>query len=299
MANYNIKEIENLSGIRAHTLRIWERRYGIIEPKRTETNIRYYDDEDLKKILNISILNRSGYKISKIANLPDNRLNDEVLTVTGNDSSFQNQIGALIKAMIDFDEFLFEKTYSTSLLQIGFDATIHNIIYPFFKKIGILWLTGNVDPAQEHFVSNLVRQKVIAAIDNIPSYYNANSRNFVLFLQYNQWHELSLLLSSYFIKRHGHRPIYIGKSLPLDSLINMSNIIDLDFILTTVNYNLSVDEIKDSIKKLAFMFKEKTLIFGGVTPESIPEDKPHNTFFPSSLEEFDQFLKQLNDQRNS
>lgn len=299
MANYNIKEIENLSGIRAHTLRIWERRYGIIEPKRTDTNIRYYDDKDLRKILNISILNRSGFKISKIANLPDERLNEEVLNITGSDSTYQNQIGTLIKAMIDFDELLFEKTYTSSVIHLGFDATVNHIIYPFFQKIGILWLTGNVDPAQEHFVSILVRQKIISAIDSIPNYYNSLSKSFVVFMQHNQWHELSLLISSYLIKRHGHRPIYIGKSLPLDSLINMLNIVDSDFILTTVNYNLSINDIQSNITELASMFVDKTIIFGGVSPESIPENKPANTFFPQTLVEFDEFLQSISDQRNS
>ena len=294
MANYNIKDIEQLSGIRAHTLRIWERRYGIIEPKRTKTNIRYYDDDDLKRILNISILNKSGYKISKIANLTEDRLNHEVLNVNGIKETYELQIGSMIKAMIDFDEILFEKTFNTSVIQLGFDTTILKIIYPFFRRIGILWLTGNIDPAQEHFMSNLVRQKIIVAIDSIPEYPNSNSESFVLFLQFNQWHELSLLLSSYFIKRNGHKSIYLGKSLPSESLQSVSKVIGFNNIITTVNYTLSDKEIKKSIQNLCDEFPDKKVFFGGVKFESIPDPKPINAVFPSGLDEFDKILKEMN-----
>ena len=296
MANYNIKDIEQLSGIRAHTLRIWERRYGIIEPKRTKTNIRYYDDEDLKRILNISILNKSGYKISKIANLTEDSLNREVLNVNGSNETYEIQIGSMVKAMIDFDEILFEKTFNTSVIQLGFDATILKIIYPFFKRIGILWLTGNIDPAQEHFMSNLVRQKIIVAIDSIPEYPNINSESFVLFLQFNQWHEMSLLLSSYFIKKNGHKSIYLGKSLPSESLISVSKVIGFNNIITTVNYTLSDKEIKESINKLCIEFPDKKIYFGGVKFESIPDPKPINAVFPSNLDEFDKILKDISKQ---
>lgn len=293
MANYNIKDIEQLSGIKAHTLRIWEKRYSIIEPKRTNTNIRFYDDEDLKKILNISMLNRNGYKISKIAGLTNERLNSEVLNISDDSESFDIQIGELIKSMIDFDEFLFEKTFNKAIMQIGFQETLLKIIYPFFKKIGILWLTGNIDPAQEHFISNLVRQKVISAIDSIPDYPNRNPETFVLFLQDNQWHEMGLLLSSYLIKKNGHRSIYLGRSLPRESVQKMDDTVSFNNIVTTVNYTLSDKEIIDNILDMSYKFDDKTIFIGGLKKEIIPDPAPKNVIFLDKLEDFSLFLKSL------
>lgn len=201
MGMYQIKDVEHLSGIKAHTLRIWEKRYNIVEPKRTSTNIRYYDDNDLKRILNISILQRNGYKISKIADLPNQRLNNEILNLSMESENLDIQIGNLIKSMLDFDKVSFEKTFHKSIIAIGFQETILKVIYPFFKRVGILWLTENIDPAQEHFISNIVRQKIIVAIDSLPEYTNKNAENFVLYLPDGQWHEMGLLMSSYLISR--------------------------------------------------------------------------------------------------
>lgn len=293
MANYNIKDIEQLSGIKAHTLRIWEKRYSIIEPKRTNTNIRFYDDEDLKKILNISMLNRNGYKISKIAGLTNERLNSEVLNISDDSELYHIQIGELIKSMIDFDEFLFEKTFNKAIIQIGFQETLLKIIYPFFKKIGILWLTGNIDPAQEHFISNLVRLKVISAIDSIPDYPNRNSETFVLFLQDNQWHEMGLLISSYLIKKNGHRSIYLGRSLPHESVQKMDGTVSFNNIVTTVNYTLSDTEILDNIIDMSIKFADKTIFIGGLKKEIIPDPAPENVIFLDKLEDFNLFLKSL------
>ncbi len=294
MANYHIKEIEQLSGIKAHTLRIWEKRYGIIEPKRTKTNIRYYTDEDLKKVLNISLLNKSGYKISKIAKLPNARLNNEVLNLSSKSETYEIQIASLIKSMIDFDEFVFEKTFNKSIMQIGFEDTILKVVYPFFTRIGVLWLTDNIDPAQEHFISNLLRQKIITAVDSIPEYPNSNSANFVLFLQEDQWHEMGLILSSYLIKKSGHRSIYLGTSLPNESVKRLSNILSFEYIVTTVNYTLSHQEIIDSIMEFSREFSDKKIFYGGVVSAAQPQPIPSNVTFINNLVEFDSFLKNIN-----
>lgn len=165
MANYSIKDLEHLSGIKAHTLRIWEQRYGLINPKRTDTNIRYYDQDDLKLVLNVSLLKDNGFKISKIAEMSKKELQEVVVEVSDKTTSFVDQIYGLTLAMIDLDEQRFEKIISSSTLKVGFERTMLNIIYPFLSKIGIMWLTDAVNPAQEHFITNLIRQKVIVAID--------------------------------------------------------------------------------------------------------------------------------------
>ncbi|MEX0883706.1 MAG: MerR family transcriptional regulator, partial [Cyclobacteriaceae bacterium] len=203
MKYYSIKDLEQLSGIKAHTLRIWEQRYKILKPKRTETNIRYYDDDDLKLILNVALLNDNGFKISKIAKLNMEDIKSEILKLTERSFKFDDQIHALIIAMVELDEERFEKIISTNILKIGFELTMINIIYPFLSKIGILWQTGSIHPGQEHFISNLVRQKLIVAIDG--QMYTGGGKKFLLFLPEGELHEISLLFSSYLLKSNGHK----------------------------------------------------------------------------------------------
>ncbi len=193
MSSYSIKDLEQLSGIKAHTLRIWEQRYNFIIPKRTDTNIRYYDDKDLKLILNVSLLRENGYKISKIADMDQEQIAGAVLEITEKNFSFSDQIHSLVLAMIDLDEERFEKIMSTNILQTGFENTMLSIIFPFLSKIGVLWQTGSITPAQEHFISNLIRQKLIVAIDGcyVPS--KEINNKYLLFLPEGELHEISLL----------------------------------------------------------------------------------------------------------
>jgi MerR family transcriptional regulator, light-induced transcriptional regulator len=149
MSNYSIRDLEQLSGIKAHTLRIWEQRYNIIAPKRTDTNIRLYDDQDLKLVLNISLLKEHGYKISEISKMSSEEMNNEVITISDKKLNYPDQIHALTISMIDLDEDRFEKIISTNILQFGFENTMINIIYPFLSRIGTLWVTGSIGPAQE------------------------------------------------------------------------------------------------------------------------------------------------------
>jgi len=163
--NYSIKDLETLSGIKAHTLRIWEQRYQLLKPHRTNTNIRLYTNEDLRRILNVSLLNKSGTKISKIASLNDNELYEQVNKLTKESDNNADQIESLILSMIELDEERFEKIVNSCILRLGLIKTIDEILFTFLQKIGIMWQTGSINPAQEHFISNLIRQKIIVAID--------------------------------------------------------------------------------------------------------------------------------------
>jgi DNA-binding transcriptional MerR regulator len=170
MSNYSIKDLEQLSGIKAHTLRIWEQRYDILKPTRTDTNIRTYDDVDLKLVLNIALLKEHGYKISEIAQMSAESMAREVMVISDKQMNYPDQIHALTISMLDLDEERFEKIISTNTLQFGFENMMINIIHPFLSRIGTLWMTGSIGPAQEHFISNLIRQKIIVAIDGqLPS----------------------------------------------------------------------------------------------------------------------------------
>ncbi|MCB2221993.1 MAG: MerR family transcriptional regulator [Bacteroidetes bacterium] len=298
MGKYNIKEIEHLSGIKAHTIRIWEKRYKIVEPKRTSTNIRYYDDEDLKKILNVAILNRNGYKISKIATLANEKLNNELINFSQQTNNLEAQIGLLITSMVDFDKDVFEKTFSKSILQIGFQDTILKLIYPFFKRIGILWLTGNIDPSQEHFISNIVRQKIIVAIDSLPEQRNFERENFILYLPDGQWHEMGLLMCSYLIKKNGFSDIYLGSSLPLESVLNLGNIIDFSHIITTTSVTKSPEEVERDLITLSGRYSDKFIFVGGLDENMPNKDFPANIHLMNNLDDFNAYLVQLGASRD-
>src|SRR6478609_420687 len=168
MGKYSIKELERLSGIKAHTIRIWEKRYHVIEPERTATNIRFYSDEDLKKIINVSLLNSHGHKISKIASLSNDQISAQINALSESKTQVDIPIDQLVVSMLDLDEEQFEKVLAQHILNHGFEKTITGIVYPFLEKIGVLWQTGSITPAHEHFISNLIRQKLITSIAGLP-----------------------------------------------------------------------------------------------------------------------------------
>ncbi len=165
MAVYSIKDLEKLTGIKAHTIRIWEQRYQLICPQRTKTNIRYYDDVALKLLLNIALLNKNGVKISKIATMTHEEISYQVSTISEVDFDYDTQLDALTIAVIEMDEYKFDRILSTNIEQVGFERTMMEIIYPFLERLSLLWLTGSISPVQEHFMGHLLRQKVIVAID--------------------------------------------------------------------------------------------------------------------------------------
>lgn len=291
MAQYSIKEIEHLSGIKAHTLRIWEKRYSIIEPKRTNTNIRYYDDDDLKKILNISVLNQHGFKISNIAKLSDEQVPEEILKLTNQSEHFSGHIESLIVAMIDFDRQKFDKIFNRSLMSFGMEKTMTNIISPFFERIGVLWQTGNINPAQEHFISYLLREKLIVAIDDIPLYAHPDARKFCMFLPEGEWHELGLLFYSYFIRKYGHNLIYLGSSLPLKSLIETNLKLNFDCFVTSSVTSLDKNKHLQYFKELSIATNQKTIVLVGETASELQKDLPSNFILPSGLQAFKDLLR--------
>lgn len=263
MSNYSIRDLEQLSGIKAHTLRIWEQRYQFIEPKRTETNIRYYDDNDLKLILNISLLKDNGFKISKIAGMKEEEMLNEVLRLTEKNLRYPDQIHALTLAMIDLDEDRFEKIMATNILKLGFESTMINIIYPFLSKIGVLWQTGAISPSQEHFISNLIRQKLIVAIDG-QFVSNAESQHkYLLYLPEGELHELTLLFLCYIIKARKNKVLYFGQNLPFEDLKSIYNHHKPDYILTIFTTKPPANQVDDYVEKLAETFSEAKILLSG------------------------------------
>jgi DNA-binding transcriptional MerR regulator len=263
MSNYSIKDLESLSGIKAHTLRIWEQRYSIINPKRTDTNIRFYDDHDLKLVLNISLLKDHGYKISEIAKMSLEELSSEVVALSDKQLSYPDQIHALTIAMIDLDEERFEKIMSTNILQFGFENTMINIIYPFLSRIGTLWLAGSIGPAQEHFITNLIRQKMIVAIDGQVVKLNVNSKKFLLYTPEGEMHEIALLFANYILRSRNNKVIYLGQSMPFEELKFVVDIHKPDYIFTSITTTPGQEDVQNYLKKLANEFSQVQILVSG------------------------------------
>ncbi len=263
MSNYSIRDLEQLSGIKAHTLRIWEQRYNIIQPKRTDTNIRMYDDHDLKLVLNISLLKDHGFKISEISKLPLDEMAKEVIAISDKKLNYPDQIHALTISMIDLDEERFEKIISTNFLQFGFENTMLNIIYPFLSRVGTLWMTGSIGPAQEHFMSNLIRQKVIVAIDGQVIKHRPDVKKFLLYLPEGELHEIGLLFATYVIRSRNHKVIYLGQTLPFNELIFAHEVHKPDFIFSILTSVPANEEVQPYVDRLCSQFPKTQILLTG------------------------------------
>lgn len=285
MGQYSIRDIEILSGVKAHTLRTWEQRYDFLKPERSESNIRFYTDEQLRLILNISTLNRSGMKISKIAGLPAEALCNEVEKICCGESEPCNVRDGLIRAMIDFDEARFEKTLSCAILKRGFTATFNEIMFPLLSRTGVLWSTGVIRPAQEHFMSNLIRRKLLSAIDNQFVKKTAASRKMLLFLPEWEIHELVLLYSEYLLREHGHEVVYLGCSVPFGDVEFAVNSFNPHFLLTFFTMPLPEVEMQSYINKLATGFPLQKTICGGKQTEMQRLNLPANAVVVNTPEQ--------------
>lgn len=264
MNHFSIKDIENLTGIKSHTLRIWEQRYGIPSPKRTETNIRYYDDEDLKLLLNVSMLNKQGHKISQLTSLSKAELESMALTYSEDVEDAGIQLDSMLAAMFNLDENAFEKILSSHVLKFGLEYTMAHLFFPFLKRIGVLWQTGQVNPAFEHFMSNLIRQKLIVAIDAQIHTVKPESKKFVLFLPEGEMHEIGLLFANFVLRARGHQTIYLGQNLPytdLDSIIGQYN---ANYVMTVLTSIPLKSGIQDLINNLATRYPEQTMLLTGM-----------------------------------
>jgi len=255
-----------LTGVKAHTLRIWEQRYGMITPKRTDTNIRYYDESDLKKLLNVSLLNRNGYKISEIASMDAETLMQEVLKLSQEKSDYENQLQALTLTMLELNEAAFEQLLNKSILQMGLEKTMMNLIFPFFRTIGIMWQTGSINPAHEHFITNIVRQKLIVAIDGQQNLSDIWSKKFMLFLPEGEFHEIGLLFANYAIRARGGRVAYIGANVPFNDLSTVYRVYSPDYLFTVITAPLLGGESGSTyLDKLSKSFPESVIYATGGT----------------------------------
>ncbi len=276
MSFYQISDLEQLTGIKAHTIRIWEKRYNLIEPHRSDTNIRFYDDQQLKKILNVSTLINHGFKISKIAQLSLTEIKKHILLICDSDKKPVNEafVNDLTIAMLEFNEINFEKVISNAILKFGvFDAMI-NVIYPFLNKVGLLWIINNTMPFQEHFASHLIKQKLHSLLDNLP--YKTSKYTYLLFLPENEFHEIGLLFSNYILRAKGIKTIYLGQNVPFQNIEAAILEIKPTHLVTMIVSNLSMELFNQkSVFKLIQAKKIKFLVAGRIDL-LLPFEKTHS-----------------------
>lgn len=261
MAEYKISDLETLTGIKAHTIRIWEKRYGLISPNRTETKIRKYSDSELVQLLNVALLNKHGYKISKIANMTSIDIGEHVQKLES-DQNEDVSMERLILSMVEIDEALFSKTLKLLIDKKGLEKTFTETIIDFLDRIGIMWQVGSITPAQEHFISNLIRQKVVSAIDDLSGEKTTN-QSVLLYLPEHEWHELSLLFYQFVLRKRGIKTYYLGQSVPYDSIVSCYEQLKPDLIvtswLTSIDPNFMVQYFKNIKKDL----KNPPILVGG------------------------------------
>ena len=234
MKTFSISDIENLTGIKAHTIRIWEQRYNLISPKRTQTNIRYYDDTDLCLFLNISTLNENGYKISKIAEMDGQQICDLVKDLQQDHYNLNVQVQTLSNAMLKMDEEEFDDILDKCIADVGVQHTIENIVFPFMRKVGFMWQVNSINIAHEHFATHKIEQRLIAETANLKHRNNPHKKRYLLFLPPLETHQIGLLYTLYLLKLNGHHTLYLGQNLPLESLNQASVYYEPDYALTAL-----------------------------------------------------------------
>ena len=254
--NFSIKNLEHLSGIKAHTIRIWEKRYNLFEPERTDTNIRLYNLENLQKLLNVTLLYNNGYKISRIASLSQQEINENVHKLTINKNADDWSIGLFKLAMINFDQRLFTKTFNDLLEQFSFSEIFKNVFVPLMNELGVLWQTNSISPSHEHFITSLVKQKIHAMCEDLQQKYTRRTdRRFVLFLPDNEIHELGLLYLQYEVLNNGFQCVFLGQSVPIESL---SNLIDIGEPITFISY-FTIEPAQDKIESYLNTFNSEII----------------------------------------
>ncbi len=256
VSQFSIKDLENLSGIMAHTIRIWEKRYNILEPNRTESNIRFYDLQNLQKLLNVTLLYNSGLKISKIASLDEAELQVKVKEQVAASTETQHFIASLKLAMLNFDQSLFEYTYNRMVAESSFRSIFLDVFIPLLFNIGLEWQSNSITPAHEHFISNLIKQKLHINIERVQQNPPTDAKKaFVLFLPSNEIHELGLLYIHYELVLKGHRSVYLGPSVPRENLELIQNLFPA---ITFVSY-FTVKPENDQLEEYVQGFDERIL----------------------------------------
>ncbi len=289
-STFSIKDLENLTGIKAHTIRIWEKRYNVLEPMRTDTNIRLYDLSSLQKLLNITLLNDYGYKISKISKLNPDKIPVLVNEIISEKSAKNHAISSFKMAMMNFDQNLFFTTYNTLLSEKSFKEIFRDVFLPLINEIGLLWQTDTITPAHEHFISYLIKQKLLINTERVqvlPT--TKENKIFVLYLPLNEIHELGLMYLNYELLSNGYKTIYLGESVPLSSIKDLKKHFDNITFICYATVEPSRSEINDYIKDVIKEVLDDTSEFwlmGRMTEYVEKKNHSKNIIVINSIQEF-------------
>ena len=289
---FTIKDLEKISGIKAHTIRIWEQRYQFLKPKRTETNIRFYSNEELKKLLRISLLNKYGFKISLLDKMNEGELENKIHSLTQLEAQQERIVNELVECMIEVDLERLESILEGYIQSKGIERTITQIIFPFMEKIGILWVTNHINPAQEHLVTNIIRQKLIVGIDSVVKEIKIN-KTVLLFLPEGEFHELGVLFVSYLLKCKGVSTIYLGANVPLRDVEYLVNLKKPSYIyshLSSVGHSFNFDKFILAITK---KFAGTPIILSGLLTNTYEKKIPSQITFKKTLAEVMEFIATL------
>ena len=287
---FSIKDLENLSGIKAHTIRIWEKRYNILEPMRSDTNIRSYDIRNLQKLLNIVLLHNYGYKISKIATLDQNEMNKLAKDIISEKSAKNHAISTFKMAMMNFDQSLFFQTYNQLLNEKTFREVFYTVFIPLMQELGFLWQTETITPAHEHFITYLIKQKLLINTEKVQILEPTKTdKVFVLFLPLNEIHELGLMYLNYEILLNGYQTIFLGESIPVSSLMDLKNSFEKISFLSYLTVEPDQDEVNNYIAELETNLLANTnhelLLLGRMTEFIADKTKFENIHIFNSIEE--------------
>lgn len=290
MAVYSIKDIEKMSGIKAHTIRIWERRYGMVIPERTDTNIRYYSDEDLKELLNISILNKNGMKISNIAELDKDEIEKRVVSLLDSSQKFDHVIDAMLLSMLEIDELALDIAFNKAWKEYGFEKLIEDIIFPLLERIGLLWQASAITPAHERFFTNILRQHFIVAIEKEVPLKISSSNKIIFFLPEGELHEFGFLFYSYIARVKGYEVVYLGASIPLQDLKEMQRVTQAKAFFSAHVTAIDKQELEGMFQYFREVFPNLPFYITGLQVRELNPTLPNNFHVVSSAAAFKEYL---------
>jgi DNA-binding transcriptional MerR regulator len=274
LPRYSISDLEKLTGIKAHTIRMWEKRYQIFSPERSESNIRSYSVADLQRLLNIAFLNKHGFKISMISSMNEEDMQANISRLSQVQGSEEGSFADLIKASSELNEDLFEKNINGSILKLGFEHAFHQVVFPFLDKINLLWQIGKINSCQERFVNNLVRHKLVVAIDGMTGHTTRSNEQYLLYMPAGHYDETNLLYANYVLRKAGHSVIYLGPSIPLEHLRSLAGRQVVTRIVVSINHGFTERELAAYTEKLLDIFPDVKVYLLSIGTEHVRPQSP-------------------------
>jgi MerR family transcriptional regulator, light-induced transcriptional regulator len=286
---YSIKDLEVLSGVKAHTIRIWEKRYHLLCPARTDTNIRFYNDSDLRRILNVSLLVNSGYKISKVAQWEESQLKQTVLESTEKKVTEPDYVERLILHMLNFDNIGFYHLVNEIIEKKGLEDAIVKVFFVLFERIGTYWQVGSIFPAQEHYVTSILRQKLIAETDKL-GVDNRRGQTMLFFLPEGELHEMSLLFYAYLARKYGYNVIYLGQFMPFEDLVKVQSHIKIDYVFAAFINPLTKEDLENYLVRLKEAFQHQKIFITGWQVKQLMPELPRTVKIVKDYREFKKYV---------